>query len=101
MIIVAGTIDIKPEKHDDAVIAAQKMVAATEQEAGCITYRFYEDISQPNRFLVYEQWESAENLKAHFQTPHTAEFNAALNDAIVGRPNIKRFDDVNEVDIRS
>ena len=102
MVIVSGTLDVNPEKHDEAVAAFQAAAAATERDdAGCITYRFYEDVSQPNRFLVYEEWESAESLAAHGKAAHMAVFGAAIGPTLAGKPNIRRFDNANEVPLNS
>lgn len=92
MLIISGVFEIRADKREDAFAVIRTMVAATEQEPGCITYRFYEDISQANRVLVYEEWESAENLAAHFETPHMAVFRAAIPDILVGSPKIMRHD---------
>lgn len=92
MLIVAGTFPINPERREDALAAITDMVTATEQEDGCITYRFYEDLTEPGRFLIYEQWESKEHLAAHFNTPHMATFRSRIPGLLAGTPVIKRYD---------
>ena len=92
MIIVAGTVAIKPENRDAAVNVALKMVVATKVESGCIAYDFWSDLGDPSRFHVYEEWETQDALEAHFQTSHMAEFMAALPALIAGPPDIKRYE---------
>ena len=91
MIIVAGHILIKPEKYTDAVAAMSAMATETQKEEGCVTYQFYEDITTPNRFVVYEIWESAETLKAHGESAHMAEFRKLIPDAVAAPPDIRRY----------
>ena len=79
MIVVTGIIEIDAEHVWPATTAAAKMIAESEKEPGCITYRFYVDITETRRFRVYEEWESEEALAAHFKTPHMAEFQKALS----------------------
>jgi quinol monooxygenase YgiN len=92
MLVVAGTVKVKPETRADAVQAALKMARATQAEAGCTSYRFYSDLEDPNTFLIFEQWESEAALMAHFQTPHMAEFNAAIPRFLAAPPSINRYD---------
>ncbi|MEO8605951.1 MAG: putative quinol monooxygenase, partial [bacterium] len=76
MLIVAGHIQIRPERRDEAVAVAVKMMRATAQESGCRTYRFTGDLENPNLFHLFEEWEDAAALAAHFKAPHMTEFNA-------------------------
>ena len=36
-------------------------------EPGCISYRFYQDIVEPERFFLFEEWESQAALDVHLQ----------------------------------
>jgi len=91
MIVVAGTIPIRPEAREEAVRAAVAVVAATKGEEGCIAYDFYADLADPCRFHVFEEWASPEALAAHLQQPHTQAFLASLGRLAAGPPNVKRY----------
>lgn len=50
-----------------------KNVAAVSQQATLrqdkpVVYQWHKNIHEPNRFLLNEQWESVEDLHAHFET---------------------------------
>ncbi|HLK59986.1 MAG TPA: putative quinol monooxygenase [Chthonomonadaceae bacterium] len=92
MIVVAGSVTVRPDQRERAVAAAVKMVAATQQEAGCLKYDMYSDLSNPNRIFVFEEWESDAALMAHFQTPHMAEFAGILPEVLAGPPDITRYE---------
>ncbi|MGB1253969.1 MAG: putative quinol monooxygenase [Candidatus Promineifilaceae bacterium] len=92
MLIIAGKIKIQADKHDQAVAIALEMAAATQQEEGCIEYQFYEDLSEPNTFLIFERWESDEHLAAHFNTPHMVTFRKALPSLVAGRGNLYKYE---------
>jgi quinol monooxygenase YgiN len=68
MIIIGGTADlVDPTKRDEAISAAAPWVSATrEQEAGCLAYAFSADSVRPERIVIYELWEDAATLDAHF-----------------------------------
>lgn len=91
MIVVAGTVTIRPGKREDAARLAETMARATRAEAGCRHYRFYADLDDPHTFFVFEEWESEEALARHFQTEHMKVFRQHLPDLIVGAPAIRRY----------
>jgi quinol monooxygenase YgiN len=92
MLVIAGTVKIKPEMRAEAMQAAVKMAKASQAEAGCKSYGFYADLADPNTFLIFEQWENEAALMAHFQTPHMAEFNSLIPKFLAAPPSIDRYD---------
>jgi len=92
MIIVSGTFRVDPEKRDQAVEVGATMAAASQAEAGCVAYGFWTDPSDPARFRVFEEWESADALDAHFATAHMTTFVAALGGLGVRDTDISRYE---------
>jgi quinol monooxygenase YgiN len=92
MLVIAGTVKVKSESRAEAMQAAIKMAKASQAEAGCKSYGFYAALDDPNTFLIFEQWENEAALLAHFQTPHMAEFNAAVPRFLAAPPSIDRFE---------
>jgi quinol monooxygenase YgiN len=92
MIIVSGSVRIRPDARDEAVRAARTMAEATRAEAGCRTYRFSFDMADPVLVYIYEEWESAEALERHFATPHMAAFQQALPGLLSGPVSIDRYE---------
>jgi quinol monooxygenase YgiN len=91
MIVVAGTVPVHPERREDAVRVALTMAQATRAERGCIDYRFYADLADPNTFLIFEEWESDDALAKHFETEHMRVFREALPGLVGGAPSIHRY----------
>ena len=58
------------ESIDRARPLMQAIVAASNAEAGCATYSYASDVSEPGLVRVFELWESAAAIEAHFETPH-------------------------------
>ncbi|MFP4322535.1 MAG: putative quinol monooxygenase [Anaerolineales bacterium] len=92
MIIIAGMVQVLPEKRDAARAAAREMSVAPEQEPGCQVYRISEDTREPNTFRIFELWDDNAALQTHFQTPHMATFNGILPTVLAGEPQAKRYD---------
>ena len=75
--IIAGWFDYGP--HRDAVLEHFAVCAAASRaEEGCLDYVASADPGDPARLVVFERWDSEEHLAAHFQTPHVADFRAAV-----------------------
>jgi len=91
MVVVAGTVKIKPERREEAQQLALRMATATRAESGCLTYQFYADLTDPATFFLFEEWENDEALNRHFQTPHMAEFQKHLPGLLAGPINVKRY----------
>ena len=92
MLIVAGTIEIDPADVETLRDAASTMMAATLQEPGCQQYVFSVSVADPSQVQVFEIWDSAEDLAAHFETPHMAEYRQALAGITIRSRNLHRYE---------
>lgn len=92
MLVVAERIQVKPERRAEALAAALKMAQTSQAEPGCRSYRLYADFEDANTFFIFEEWDSADALSAHFATPHMKEFAGLVPQVIAGAPSIKRYD---------
>ena len=80
MIYVVATFTIQPGTLEPFVDAAHPAIEATRRESGCVLYDLHASVTDPERVVFVEQWESREALDAHFASPHLAAF------AIANRP---------------
>ena len=78
MIIVLATIESRAEDIDKLRQAIVDMQTATATEPGSISYVFTTDIASPDVVRVIEKWQSMDDLKAHFATPHMATFQQEM-----------------------
>ena len=92
MIVIAGTVRIRPERRDDAVRAVLEMAEATREEPGCLTYRFFADLADPSIFFLFEEWESEDALARHFRTAHMEVFRRRIPDVVAGPSAIRRYE---------
>jgi len=92
LIIIAGTITIDPDKVEAALAAVAPMMVATQAEEGCMEYVFSADPLLPGCLRVFEQWENEDALRAHFQSPHMAEFQSVMGGFGVTDASVQRYD---------
>ena len=91
MIIVHGTIPIRPDCRERALELARAMTEATQAEAGCISYDFYVGLSDPNTLMLFQEWENMDALMGHFQTEHMDEFLRELPQVVSGEITTRRY----------
>ena len=89
MIVVVGRVQTDADRRDALIRIGQRVAAASREEAGCISYRFYEDTESPNEFVFIEEFESSEALQRHFATSHINEFMRAIPETLVSPPDVK------------
>jgi quinol monooxygenase YgiN len=66
-IIISGTVDLPPDRLDDALSRARPLIEGALTEPGCLDYDWCPDPLIPGRIRVFERWASEETLAAHFQ----------------------------------
>lgn len=91
MIIVHGTIPLKPALLDEALVLARDMATATQAEPGCLSYDFYVGVSDPHTLLLFQEWETTEALMAHFKTEHMDRFLRELPRLLDGEIATRRY----------
>jgi quinol monooxygenase YgiN len=70
LIILAGWVEVDPERREEALAAGAKHMKATRQLEGCLDYVWSGDPLIPGRIVIFERWESRAHLENHFASPH-------------------------------
>ena len=66
MIIIAGTIDLDPDRRQEALEEACALMGETRDQKGCQHYLWAADGFVPGRIYVYEQWDDSDALASHY-----------------------------------
>ena len=74
MFIVAASGHLIEEKRGLAIQNLLQIQAASQAEQGCLAYRFYIRLDDPDKIFLYEEWESVEAHAAHRETEHFKRF---------------------------
>lgn len=85
MIYVIAELRLKPGMADKAAAGAREVVAGTIKEDGCLAYDFHLSVSDPDRLVAVERWESREALDRHNLTPHLLAWRAVVKEVAVDR----------------
>ena len=72
MIIIAGTIELDPDRRDEALVAAQPHIDGALTQQGCEAYTWSADLNSPGRVEVFERLPerfSGKGLNFRFTAP--------------------------------
>ena len=75
-VVVLAALKVKSGVEDHAREVLRRVLSATRQEVGCLTYDLHQSATDPTEFMFYEAWESQEALDAHATS--TAEHRVTL-----------------------
>ncbi len=51
-----------------------KLVEASRNDAGCISYDMYKSVTMPGEYIIVETWENDSLLDIHSNAPHFTEY---------------------------
>ncbi len=73
-VLVTAILSFETEADRDRAVqsSAEIQVATRDQEPGCRAYCFAADPGEPTHIQVYELWDDAQSLAAHFEHPNYA-----------------------------
>lgn len=91
-LVLSARFRVKPSKRDVFLRLATATLEPTRKEPGNISYSFYEESSDPNSFIYFEEWQSYEALAAHLAQPYTQALLSRFNEIVDGEPNVRIYD---------
>ena len=65
-ILISGEIEVAPDVRGRALAEARPLIEAALAEPGCRHYAWSESPHDAGRIHVFEEWDSAAELEAHF-----------------------------------
>lgn len=93
MIAVALRLVAKEDKRDELLARVKEgLLGPTRAEPGCIKYRFYQDVENPNAFSFVEQWESWDAVYDHFRSEPVGRFLEVLESLIAEAPDMALYE---------
>lgn len=81
----------KPGQSEELSRRLNALVEPTRAEAGCINYDLHRSNEDETVWMLYENWRSAADLDAHFETPYLKEFVARRAEVLEGDMDLRRF----------
>ncbi len=82
LLTVVASMKAAPGRREELKAALQSLIEPTSQEDGYVNYDLHQGVEDPDTFVFYENWESAEALDAHLGTPHLVQFAEKSSDLL-------------------
>ena len=92
MIIVIGSIVVKPDERSKALSIALEHVQRSQKEPGCISHNVSVDCENALRFVFVENWADMAALKDHFALEDSQKFVRDLTPLVAAKPEMKIYD---------
>ncbi len=93
MLIIAGYLMVARAERDAYVADCVSVVEAARTAPGCLDYSITADTVDPVRIVIYERWESEQELLAFRGSGPSDDQQTAILDADVKRYEISSVDD--------
>lgn len=84
MLIIEGSLTFPEEERDQVLAGLIDITKLSRADAGCVGYRWAEDLEARNTFHFFECWESQETFDAHINSPHELAFGERCLPLITG-----------------
>jgi len=92
MFVLTVHFQIHPHHADAFVeIVKRQAINSKEKEADCLQFDVARSETDNSHFFLYEIYTDAKAFEAHKQTPHFAQFNAAIADMVADK-QLGRFE---------
>lgn len=91
MIVITGTVDLKPEHGEEGFRLGCEHSARSRSEPGCLAHNCFEDREAPGRMHFFEKWANAEAVRAHFAIPESGAFVRKVSNMAIAPPSIEIY----------
>lgn len=91
MIIIAGHLEIDPERTVEALTTAKPFIEGALTQSGCEAYSWAADPNAPGRVHVFERWRDEAALSAHFEGQHYLAMLQCLGGFGLRSANVEKY----------
>jgi quinol monooxygenase YgiN len=94
MVILTAILRAAEGKGDDVEKEFKKLALKVLKDPGAIAYAVHRAVDDPNKFFIYEQYESQDAFKYHQQTEHFKAYRQATRGLYSGQTEITFYNKV-------
>ncbi|MCO1336953.1 antibiotic biosynthesis monooxygenase [Microbulbifer sp. OS29] len=87
MIVIRIELAAKAENQAALVGYFKEEAERNKTSQGCIAYQLYQDVSETNGFLLYEEWESMESFAVYKHSEGFRKLMATVFPLLEGKPD--------------
>jgi len=69
-VVTAARITVRPEKRKELVMTLNSLLDEIRNEKGCRAYRFYDDDTEEDSFMLISEWDTRSDWDRHLHSEH-------------------------------
>ena len=89
--VINARIIVKPEAIEQFLALSKTMVEKSNSEQGCLIYKLYQDVGNPQSFIFYEVYENQDALDIHNSSIYFKTFIEKMSDLASDKPQVDVF----------
>ncbi|TML59744.1 MAG: antibiotic biosynthesis monooxygenase [Actinobacteria bacterium] len=93
------TLSFAATDSERLLAVLSKYVVLSRQQPGCRNIDLTRSVTEPDRYVVIEKWDSPESQRAHFDSPEMVEMAEACSGIIAERPVIDLLEGLSAHDL--
>jgi len=80
MVIVIARFRPRPGRRDALLELLAEVQEASRRDDGCVSYGYYENVTDASSFVAVEEWRDTDALAAHLRTGHVGRLIASIGE---------------------
>ncbi|WP_102349276.1 putative quinol monooxygenase [Bacillus sp. Marseille-P3661] len=92
MMIIHAHIQVNPEHRDEFLEEVKIVIKHSQAEEGNISYQLFEHITEPNTFVMVEEWQDQAAIDYHFGTGHYKAYKQKTGGLLLKPALVKIFE---------
>ena len=89
--VINARIIVKPEAIVEFLALAKTMVGNSNSEKGCLCYKLYQEVGNPQSFIFYEVYENQDAVNIHNSSTYFKTFIEQVSELVVDQPQVDVF----------
>eukprot|EP00999_Lentomonas_sp_LEN2_P000688 NODE_1682_length_771_cov_20.468944_g1633_i0.p1 GENE.NODE_1682_length_771_cov_20.468944_g1633_i0~~NODE_1682_length_771_cov_20.468944_g1633_i0.p1 ORF type:complete len:248 (+),score=69.87 NODE_1682_length_771_cov_20.468944_g1633_i0:77-745(+) len=89
-VVLSGDARVQSEKRTEAISAVRALVSASRREKGCVKFEWAQSLSDPTLLVIYECWETENDMDAHLDSDHVRDFKEVVQDLFAVDPAVQK-----------
>jgi (4S)-4-hydroxy-5-phosphonooxypentane-2,3-dione isomerase len=89
--VINARIKAKPEAIEQFKALAKTMVENSNTEQGCLIYKLYQEVGNPQSFIFYEIYENQDAVNIHNSSPYFKTFIEQMSELASDKPQVDVF----------
>jgi quinol monooxygenase YgiN len=82
---------VKPEAIEKFISLAKTMVENSNSEKGCLIYKLYQEVGNPQSFIFYEVYENQNAVDIHNSSPYFKTFIEKMSELASDKSQVDVF----------